>query len=246
MQKEVLLKAINIYKSFNVDGIEQKVLENISFETKKGEFVCLIGPSGCGKSTLLRIISGLVSTDSGLIERSKKLKFSFVFQDFALFPWLNVENNVGFGLKMQGQSEKEIKETVLEHLREMSLDGFEYKHPRELSGGMKQRVGFARALAIKPDVLLLDEPFSALDAFSATKLRKDLIDIWLKDDLTIIMVSHLLEEAVELADKVIVMSANPGKVKKEIKIDLPRPRDKRSKEFFGYVDILNDLIEIND
>jgi NitT/TauT family transport system ATP-binding protein len=243
MEKEILLKVENINKSFVVDNVEQKALDNISFEERKGEFVCIIGPSGCGKSTLLRIISGLLPYNSGKIIKKDNLKFSFVFQNFALFPWLTVEQNVGFGLKMADVNKSKIDKTVAEYLKDMSLTDFREKHPKELSGGMKQRVGIARALTQSPDILLLDEPFSALDALTATKLRNDLLQIWQDKNLSIIMVSHLIEEAIQLADKVIVFSANPGKIIKVVEIKLPRPRDLRSKEFFEYYDLLSSEIE---
>ena len=243
MDKDILLKVENVDKSFVIDGVKQKALDSISFVEKKGEFVCIIGPSGCGKSTLLRIISDLSNFDSGKVEKDKNLKFSFVFQNFALFPWLTVEQNVGFGLRMAGTDKAQTQKVVTGYLRDMSLTDFREKHPKELSGGMKQRVGIARALTQNPDLLLLDEPFSALDALTATKLRNDLLRVWKDKKLSIIMVSHLIEEAIQLADKVIVLSANPGKVKKIMEIKLPRPRDLRSKEFFEYYDLLSSEIE---
>lgn len=243
MKQDYLLSVENIDKSFILDGEKQKVLDDISINVKNGEFVCLIGPSGCGKSTLLRIIAGLMKPDSGSIKINDKAKLSFVFQNFGLFPWLTVEQNIGFGLKMDGKSQQYIEKEVRKRISQMGLDGFERKHPKELSGGMKQRVGIARALSVNPDILLLDEPFSALDTFTAAKLRQDLLDIWRENKLTIVMVSHLVEETVELADKVIVFSSKPGRVKNETEIKLSRPRNKRSAEFFEYVDELSDLVQ---
>ena len=243
MEQDYLLSAKNVDKSFTSDNGKQKVLDDISINVSDGEFVCLIGPSGCGKSTLLRLFSGLMKSDHGSIKIKTGAKLSFVFQNFGLFPWLTVEQNIGFGLKMNGESKEYIDEEVRKRIIQMGLDGFETKHPKELSGGMKQRVGIARALSVKPDILLLDEPFSALDTFTAEKLRQDLLNIWHDSKLTIVMVSHLVEETVELANRVIVFSSKPGRVEKELEIKLSRPRNKRSTEFFKYVDVLSDLVQ---
>lgn len=238
-----MLQVKNLSQSFKVDKRPQKVLADIDFNVAKGEFVCVVGPSGCGKSTLLRLVVGLMPLQSGVVEIAAGVKFAFVFQNFALFPWLKVKENVGFGLKMKGEQPAQIAKTADYYLAEMGLKGVEEKHPKELSGGMKQRVGIARALAIGPDFLVLDEPFSALDAFTVGKLRADLLKIWQKNQLTVLMVSHLIEEAVELADKVVVLSKSPGKVKEVVKVKLPRPRATRSPEFFAYVDRLTGLVE---
>jgi NitT/TauT family transport system ATP-binding protein len=243
MEQDYLLSAKNVDKSFTSDNGKQKVLDDISINVSAGEFVCLIGPSGCGKSTLLRLFSGLMKSDHGSIKIKNGVKLSFVFQNFGLFPWLTVEQNIGFGLKMNGESKEYINKEVRKRIVQMGLDGFEAKHPKELSGGMKQRVGIARALSVKPDILFLDEPFSALDTFTAEKLRQDLLNIWHDSKLTIVMVSHLVEETVELADRVIVFSSKPGRVEKELEIKLSRPRNKRSTEFFKYVDVLSDLVQ---
>jgi len=243
MEQDYLLSAKNVDKSFTSDNGKQKVLDDISINVSAGEFVCLIGPSGCGKSTLLRLFSGLMKSDRGSIKIKTGAKLSFVFQNFGLFPWLTVEQNIGFGLKMNGESKEYIDKEVRKRIIQMGLDGFEAKHPKELSGGMKQRVGIARALSVKPDILFLDEPFSALDTFTAEKLRQDLLNIWHDSKLTIVMVSHLVEETVELANRVIVFSSKPGRVEKELEIKLSRPRNKRSTEFFKYVDVLSDLVQ---
>lgn len=237
-----LIKVENIYKDFFLDGKKQSVLEDISFEVEKGDFVCLIGPSGCGKSTLLRIIANLIKPSSGAVSLSSKLKLSMVFQNFALFPWLTVKENISFGLHVRGDSQDTINSVADRLVDEMGLSGFEDKHIKELSGGMKQRVGIARALAMEPDILLLDEPFSALDIFTANKLRDDLLKIWKKNNLTIIMVSHLIEEAIQLADKIVVLSSGPGKIKEVRKIDLARPRNARTESFYNYVDELQKMI----
>lgn len=241
---EPLIKIYKIGKIFIDNNQKQVALKDISFEINKGEFICVVGPSGCGKSTLLRIIAGLIKPSSGLIKKSANLKLSMVFQNFALFPWLTVEENVGFGLRMEGNNTRVIKKKAHKYIDEMGLAGFEYQHPKELSGGMRQRVGIARALAIEPDVFLLDEPFSALDVFTANKLRKEFLEIWRANNLTVIMVSHLVAEAVELADKIVVMSADRGMIKKIEKIDLTRPRDTRNNDFYRYVDEIEKIIVV--
>lgn len=235
----------NITKSFRVEVETQPALVAVSTHFTAGEFCCLIGPSGCGKSTLLRIIARLARADSGQIETQPGTKLAMIFQNFALFPWLTVEDNIGFGLKMLGQEPKKIKRHVHRVLNEMGLQGYEKKHPKELSGGMKQRVGIARALVMEPDVLLMDEPFSALDALTAGRLRTDLLSIWLKEKMTIIMVTHLVEEAVELADRILVFTPRPGEIKATIQNPLPRPRKKRSPEFYHLVDHIQSLISEN-
>lgn len=224
------------------------VLEDVSFDVQEGEFICIIGPSGCGKSTLLRIIAGLIHADQGAVLLHGKPPVpeepedAMVFQHFALFPFLNVEENIEFGLKMFGVPEKERRERVRHLIAEMGLHGAEHRYPKELSGGMKQRVGLARAFAVRPKILLMDEPFSALDAFTAETLRAEVLRVWAQSKQTIVMVTHLVEEAIELADRIIVMSAHPGRVVHVMKNDLARPRNKRSKHFFERVDELTGYI----
>ena len=232
-KKVIELKSISQF--FEMKNKKQHVLEDINFSISSGEFVCIVGPSGCGKSTLLKIASGIAKPTSGNVKIGER-KLAMVFQNFALFPWLTVEENVAFGLKMSGVSESEIEKIVKTEIKNMGLSGVEKKHPKELSGGMKQRVGIARALAVNPDILFLDEPFSALDIFTAKKLRADLLSIWRERELTVVMVSHLVEEAVELADKIIVMSVSLGKIKKIISNNLSRPRNLRSDNFYRSVD----------
>jgi NitT/TauT family transport system ATP-binding protein len=210
-------------------------LHDVSFQVPAGQFVSLIGPSGCGKSTLLRAIAGLDKPSHGTIENNAKT-LAMVFQNFALFPWLTVLDNVAFGLKMSGVSKEERKNRAMVHINDVGLTGFENKHPHELSGGMRQRVGIARALTVSPDLLLMDEPFSSLDEFTAEKLRADLARLWEKYKMTVLMVTHLVTEAVELSDTVVIMSARPGTVKKTVHITLPRPRAKRSQEYYDLVD----------
>jgi NitT/TauT family transport system ATP-binding protein len=230
-------------QTYIIEEDRQEVLRDINLEVEKGELVCIVGPSGCGKSTLLRQITGLEKPKTGEVILANEAKTAMVFQNFALFPWLTVLENVGFGLKMLGKNPQEISKKAKEHIKETGLEGMEQKHPKELSGGMKQRVGIARALAIKPTILFLDEPFSSLDVFTADTLRADLLKIWAKDGLTVLMVSHLVEEAVYLADRIVIMSPSPGRIKKILKVGLPRPRNIRSESFYHLVDEIGKLIQ---
>ncbi len=223
-------------------GERLHVLNDISITIPRGEFISIIGPSGCGKSTFLKILTGLIKSKKGSIISDSK-EMAMVFQNFALFPWLTVKENIEFGLKMKGVSKKERNTIGMEKIKEVELSGFENKYPNELSGGMRQRVGIARALAVQPDLLLMDEPFSSLDEITAEHLRHTLMNIWLKYKMTVIMVTHLVEEAVELSDKVIIFSQRPAKVLNTIEIKIPRPRDKRSKEYFDLVDHIEKQIE---
>lgn len=218
------------------------VLKNINVEVKQGSFVTLVGPSGTGKSTLLRVILGLMTESGGKIEKHFK-KPAMVFQKHALFPWLTAEENVSFGPKMLGMGSKEREKISREKLLEVGLAGFENKYPNEISGGQSQRVGLARALAISPDILFLDEPFSSLDTVTTEALKNDLLSIWKNYNMTIFMVNHLIPDAVELSDEILVMSPHPGEIKRTIKIDLPRPRNTRDERFFHYVDELMDELK---
>lgn len=228
---EKLATVDTISKSFETEEGEQQVLRNISFDIFSGELLCIVGPSGCGKSTFLRILAGTQVPSSGTFKLEKPTRISFVFQQFALFPWFTVAENISFPLKMSGVSSKNV---VSQLINEVGLSGAENKHPKELSGGMKQRVGIARALAPSPDLIFLDEPFSALDTFTAQTLRKELLSIWKTHKMTIVLVTHSVEEAVDLADRVLVMKS--GRIIEEVKVSLTRPRNERSKQFFALVD----------
>ena len=233
----------NITKYFRVERRRPLVAcEDVSFEVKPHEFVCIIGPSGCGKSTLLRIIAGLAQADSGHVDISEDTKISMIFQNAAIFPWLTVHDNIAFGLTMQKASHTKTEKMVREQLKAMGLEHAAHQHPKELSGGMKQRVGIARALAVEPDILLLDEPFSALDAFTAESLRQDVLRVWESEKRTMLMVTHLVEEAVEMADRIIVMTKRPGRIKAIVPVTLKRPRKVRSAEFYKLVDHVRDLV----
>jgi NitT/TauT family transport system ATP-binding protein len=240
-----ILTVKNLSKSIKLEKENLKILDEVSFELEQGSFTTIIGPSGSGKSTLLRIIAGLIKPSSGSFNFSEdKPRISFVFQSFALFPYLSVKENVEFGLKMKGSPPRQTSQKVKELIEEVGLTGFETKHPKELSGGMRQRVGIARALAIDPDIILLDEPFSALDEFTAEKLRKVLVDVWSNRRVTVFMVTHLVREAIELSDDIIVLSKRPGSVKKILHNPLKRPRNERSEPFFQLEDQLKGLIEV--
>ena len=205
------------------------VLENVSLDVKRGEFVCIVGPSGCGKSTLLNIVGGFLKQRSGevLVEGKPVTgpdpKRIFVFQENGVFPWLNVEDNVGFGLLKKTAAER--REIVSHYIEMVGLTGFDRSYPRELSGGMRQRVEIARALASSPDIIYMDEPFGALDFITRMKMRADLVRIWREEKKTILFVTNDIEEAVQLADTVLVMSKRPATVSLRLPIELPRPRD---------------------
>ena len=244
-----ILKAEKITKIFEGEKGQVKALEGITFTVQEGEFLSIIGPSGCGKSTLLKIIAGLEKPTSGEIYlKDQKIigpnpGTSFIFQNFALFPWLTVEENIAFPLKMKNEDKKTIAKKVASAIKEVGLSGFEKSHPKELSGGMRQRVGIARALMGENSIILADEPFSALDAFTAKELRDDLLKIWKKLKRTIVLVTHLVDEAVYLSDRIIVLTARPGKVEKIIENNLQRPRNIRSEGFYKIADELTGIVK---
>ncbi|HJX21152.1 MAG TPA: ABC transporter ATP-binding protein [Steroidobacteraceae bacterium] len=216
-------------------------VDTVSFDIATSEFVCIVGPSGCGKSTLLNIIAGFISPTGGQIRIGGKavtghgMDRGVVFQDFAqLFPWRTALGNVAFGLEMKGVPKQERDAIALEQLALVKLDKFARSYPHHLSGGMQQRVAIARALAYNPAVLLMDEPFAALDALTRDDMQRLLADVWRETGKTVIYVTHNVAEAVYLADRVVVMTPHPGKLKSEIEIRLPRPRDPLSVEFLDY------------
>ena len=223
----------NICKDFaNNRGKALSVLQDINLTVNKEEFVALVGPSGCGKSTLLNIASGLLEPTSGTVkftevEAGYEPRMSIVFQETGLFPWRNVHDNIAFGLETAGMPVNEREERIKHYIELVGLKGFEKSFPHQLSGGMRQRVGIARALAIEPDLLLMDEPFSALDAQTRTIMQEELVTLWEKTRLTTLYVTHNIQEAVMLADRVVLLSRRPGKVNKILTIDIPRAdRDK--------------------
>ena len=241
-----LLDLRGVRKTFRTpERQERTVLEGVDFRLEEGEIVALLGKSGSGKSTLLRIMAGLIPANGGdVMYRGKTMTgpargIAMVFQSFALFPWLTVQENVELGLEAAGVPLPEREERAAEAIELIGLGGYESAYPKELSGGMRQRVGFARALVMRPDVLLLDEPFSALDVLTSETLREDLLDLWDERKIPtkgILLVSHNIEEAVSMADRVLVFSSDPGRVRAEIRVELPRPRDTESAAFRQIVD----------
>lgn len=241
-----ILRVQNVAHSFKEDdGKTTEALKNISFSVRQGEFFTILGPSGCGKSTLLRILAGMVSSSRGTVAFSDNPNLSMIFQSSAIFPWLTVSQNVGFGLKMSNVSRPERNAAVKEHLAEIGLERFAHAYPKDLSGGMKQRVGIARALAMNPNILLMDEAFSALDEFTAEKLRKEVLDLWLKDRMTVIMVTHSIAEAIEMSDRIAVMTPRPGEISQIFDVELPRPRNQRAQGFFELEDKIKSAIKIS-
>ena len=233
----------SVFQNFPEGGEGRRfhALRNISIDMDKGGFLSVVGPSGCGKSTLLRIIAGLQKPSLGTIEMHAKI-LSMVFQDFALFPWLTVYENIEFGLVMKNVPKHERAKIVREKMLEVGLTESEHKYPKELSGGMKQRVGIARALAVNPEMLLLDEPFSSLDPFTADALKKDIFEIWQKYKMTVVMVTHKIEDAVELSTDIVVMSKSPGEVMEKIKLDKEYPRNMRSEDSYNKIDSIRQKI----
>ncbi|MGC9238997.1 MAG: nitrate/sulfonate/bicarbonate ABC transporter ATP-binding protein [Acidithiobacillus sp.] len=229
----------------NPEGAEIRVLEDVDLDLRDGEILVIVGRSGSGKSTLLRVLAGLLPASGGEVcfcgepVRGPVAGAAMVFQSFALFPWLNVLQNVELGLEARRVPRKERRARALAAIDTIGLDGFESAYPRELSGGMRQRVGFARALVVEPQVLLMDEAFSALDVLTAETLRGDLLDLWLEHRTAtrgILLVSHNIEEAVLLADRVLVFGSHPGRVRQEIAIPLPHPRDRNAEDFRALVE----------
>ena len=240
-QKAIILK--NVYKAFGENSAEELyALKDIDLEIEKGEFFMFVGPSGSGKSTILRIMSGLESDYRGEVKIDRS-KIGFVFQQFALMPWLTVRQNVTLPLLSAQISEVERFKKVSVELEKLGLLKFANYFPKELSGGMKQRVGIARALVTEPEIIFMDEPFSDLDSFTAEELRAEILKIWAERRPTIVMVTHIVEEAIELADRIAVLTPRPGRIEKIFINKLLRPRDLRSPEFFKMEDELYNVIK---
>jgi ABC-type nitrate/sulfonate/bicarbonate transport system ATPase subunit len=232
---KVKLQVEHLHTVFTRDGKSTPVLEDISLEVADGEFVCLLGPSGCGKSTLLSTMAGFLSPTSGEVKidgevvRGPDPRRIFVFQERGVFPWLTVEGNIAFGLFPLTRPERQQR--VAHYIKMVGLEGFEKAYPPALSGGMKQRLEVARALAVNPDMLFLDEPFGALDSITRLIMRGELLRIWEAERKTIIFVTHDIDEAVQLADRVVVMSARPATIQQIVDIDIPHPRDISSSRY---------------
>ncbi|KOX92073.1 ABC transporter ATP-binding protein [Haloarcula rubripromontorii] len=229
-----------------VDGVSKaydsvQALSNVSLAVRDGEFCCIVGPSGCGKTTLLRTIAGLDAADSGSIlvdgDRVTEpgLDRGMVFQEYALFPWRTVRGNIRFGLDRPACDCADCEQRIRELVDLVGLAGFEDAYPTELSGGMKQRVGIARALAVDPEILLLDEPFGSVDARTRDRLHNELLDIWAETRQTVVFVTHDIDEAVKLADRIVVLDDDPGTVQSTVAVDIDRPRERTSHEFVDHV-----------
>jgi NitT/TauT family transport system ATP-binding protein len=248
----VIIEAEGVTKTFTTpDGRALPVLDGVSFTLHEGEIVALLGKSGSGKSTLLRCIAGLIAPSAGTVAyRGTPLNganpgVAMVFQSFALLPWLTVQQNVELAMQARDVPEKTRHERALAVIDLIGLDGFESAYPKELSGGMRQRVGFARALAVQPDALLMDEPFSALDVLTAANLRGELTRLWDAREFpvkAVLIVTHNIEEAVQLADRILVLSSNPGRIRAELAVGLPRPRDRRDPAFEQLVDTVYGIL----
>ncbi len=234
------VRIADISKRYDTDDGYVQALEGVSFDVADGEFVCIVGPSGCGKTTLFRIIAGLEDATSGEVYlgghqvNGPTPNMGVVFQDYHLFPWRTVRKNVAFGLEKQDVPKDERRTRVDELINLVGLEGFENSYPKELSGGMKQRVAIARALAVDPALLLMDEPFGAVDAQTREMLQTELLEIWEQTGKTVLFVTHDVEEAVKLADRIVVMAKEPGRVDEIIDVDLSRPRSRSDTEFGEY------------
>lgn len=242
----VKVKIDNVVRKFDTRNGEITALNGVNLDIKENEFVCVVGPSGCGKSTLLNIIAGLLEPTSGKVlvdgeeVKGPGRERGVVFQQYALFPWLTVRKNVEFGLRLdKSLSEEEIRETSTKYLEMVDLLQFENAYPKELSGGMKQRVAIARAYAVNPKVLLMDEPFGALDAQTRTQLQTELIETWEKERKTCFFITHDVEEAIVLAERVIIMSARPGRIKEIVDIDIPHARTQETKMSSRFMELKN-------
>lgn len=248
-QREVVLKVENLCKTF--DENKGPILENVSFETYRREFTSIIGPSGCGKSTMIRLIAGLESIGSGKIIvndteiNGPGIERGMVFQGYTLFPWLTVVENVMYGLRRKGLSKSEAKNSAINWVKIVGLEKYEDAYPSQLSGGMKQRVAIARSLATHPKMLLMDEPFGALDAQTRAKMQSYLLEIWKNVNISIMFITHDLDEAIYLSDRIIVLKAHPGEIQEIIEVPVPRPRTPEqflSPEFLATKKRLEDLI----
>ena len=234
------LSVDSLSMTFTRDGKSTPVLEDINLGVREGEFICLLGPSGCGKSTLLNTMAGFLQPTSGAIRidgepvTGPDARRIFVFQERGVFPWLTVQGNIGFGLSKLPREERDHR--IAHYIKMVGLEGFEQSYPNELSGGMKQRLEVARALAVNPDMLFLDEPFGALDSITRLIMRGELLRIWQAERKTIIFVTHDIDEAVQLADRVVVLSARPASIQQIVNIDIPHPRDISSPHYLALRD----------
>ena len=241
------LKIDNVYKEYQGRNGKTIALNGVNLEIKENEFICVVGPSGCGKSTLLNIIAGLLEPTSGTVTLDGKViegtgvERGVVFQQYALFPWRTVLKNVMFPLEMKKVPKEEAETIARKYIKSVGLEGFEKSYPKELSGGMKQRVAIARAYAANPEVLLLDEPFGALDAQTRVQLQTELLETWEKEKKTCFFITHDVDEAIILAQRVIIMSARPGRIKKIVDIDIPYPRTQATKTDPRFLELKSEI-----
>ena len=235
MQSHIQINAVN--KIFSTGGRKVVALDNINLDVQRGEFICLLGPSGCGKSTLLNAVAGFsLPTTGGILVDGKPVQSpgpdrGMVFQEYALFPWMTVEKNIAFGLEIKKMPKAQINAKVGALLEMLKLQDFRDRYPKDLSGGMRQRVAIARVLALDSPIMLMDEPFGALDSLTRRNLQDELLRIWMELKKTIIFVTHSIEESIYLADRIVVMTYRPGTIKKDIRVTMPHPRDPSSTEF---------------
>lgn len=238
-QKDIILNIEHLNKDFEVDGSLVHVSDDINLAVREGEFISIVGPSGCGKSTLIRIVAGLDQATSGKVENCGReitgisKNIGMIFQEPRLFPWLTIRDNIAFcfNSRQKRKEKKKINELVDYYLRLVNLSDFATAYPNQLSGGMKQRASIARALIENPEILLLDEPFSALDAFTRMAMQKELLKVWETEKKTMILVTHDIDEAIFLSDRIIVLSERPSTIQKTIRVTQDRPRDRSSYEF---------------
>ena len=239
----------HVYKIYDTRSGPMEALHDVSLDIYENEFICVVGPSGCGKSTLLNIIAGLQAPSQGKAYCNDHeitgtgTERGVVFQQYALFPWLTVKKNVIFALNMRGIKGKQAEDEAMVYLRKVDLEKFADHFPKELSGGMKQRVAIARAYAANPEVLLMDEPFGALDAQTRTQLQTELLETWEKDQKTCFFITHDVDEAILLAEKVIIMSARPGRIKEIVPVDIPYPRNQETKLTPRFMELRNHIWE---
>lgn len=256
MSKVTISRVFKTYPGQSAKDAPVLALNDVSFTVEDSEFCAILGHSGCGKTTLLTMVAGFETASSGEVRVGQAIagkpswQRAVIFQDYALFPWLTVRQNIAFGLEMKGIASAERTRIIDSHIELVGLGGFEDRYPHQLSGGMKQRVSIARALAVDPQVLLMDEPFAALDAQTRGSMQREMVRIWQKERKTVILVTHSIEEAITLADRIIVMSRRPGTVKANLQVTLPRPRDEDDPAFAKLKrelrDLLHDRYEVED
>lgn len=245
--RNIKVKIEDVRKVYDTRNGEMIALNGVNLDIMENEFICVVGPSGCGKSTLLNIIAGLLEPSSGRVlcdgeeVKGTGTERGVVFQQYALFPWMTVKKNVMFGLNLKGIKGKEAEDIAMKYIKMVQLEDFVDHYPKELSGGMKQRVAIARAYAVNPSILLMDEPFGALDAQTRTQLQQELLETWEKEKKTCFFITHDVDEAIILAQKVIIMSARPGRIKEIVDIDIPYPRDQETKMSPKFLDLKNHI-----